>query len=76
MSTPFRPNHVRANFGEYMEYTVIWKKLPEMVVVRSEDYIDLEQALEEANVINVGPGAIEITVVDEAGDEHYKKLIG
>ena len=62
--------------GGHMTYRVLWKMLPEKVVVDEETHDSLEDALEAAKYVAVGGWlSVEVTVIDSNGVEHFSRLI-
>jgi hypothetical protein len=59
-----------------MTYIVTWKKQPRHVVVNTERFDDLHDALADAKIYMPRPYSVEISVTDDDGNEYYSGVTG
>lgn len=59
-----------------MAYIVTWKKQPGHVMVNTERFDDLHDALADAKIYMPRPYPIEVTVTDDEGNEYYTGVTG
>ena len=60
-----------------MVYTVHWKTLPGKQTIRTEVCDDRDEAISEAQFAQIsGPHPVEVSVTDEAGEQHYVAVFG
>ncbi|MBM3333670.1 hypothetical protein FJY63_03325 [Candidatus Sumerlaeota bacterium] len=60
-----------------MAYTVHWKTLPGKMTIRTEVFEDRDEAIAEAEFAQIsGPHPVEVSVTDDAGEQHYVAVFG
>lgn len=59
-----------------MAYIVTWKKQPGHVILNTERYDDLHDALANTKIYMPGPYPVEITVTDDEGSQYFIGVTG
>jgi hypothetical protein len=59
-----------------MAYFVTWKKQPGHIIINTERFDDLHEALADAKIYMPGPFPVDITVTDEEGNQYYRGVTG
>lgn len=60
-----------------MAYSVHWKTLPAKTTIRTEMFDDRDEAIREAEFAQIaGPHPVEVSVIDDAGEQHYVAVFG